>query len=381
MSSISRSLMHFQEFRLDLCGSQEHRSPDATRTTLYYDVAVIVMRMRLADGISQKENIMNYLLVSKDYISQLRLVLYRSVRLRTARTLALFHRTICTVPFIRQYVRKLSITLFTTSSYQYCLYLDANFRRVPQQVSAVLLGVAPHLTSLVLLVPIHPEILYGFRSNAYPLLRTLRIFHNYLLEPKLCIWYQAQLRGWYHYVENGRRTGRRPRLTAVNIPNSPWPVLRQVSIDFDPDTPHFDCPLYDFRYMDTVTEVFFRLVEEEGWEFNLDHYLLFIDPPINAEVIALMWNAMCSPEAEEDITYLFHPNTVIPVLADPKTHVLPMEEGMEFFNRLTFVTPNAVNSAAFWKKAKAFIRGRLVRGGAGLQRPNSKRLVRVVEAA
>ncbi|KAK7051109.1 hypothetical protein VNI00_005221 [Paramarasmius palmivorus] len=377
--STSHSPSNAGDAHLTLQGKRQNVSTDSTRTTLYYDVAVIVMKMRVEDGIANKENVADYLLVSKEYLSQLRLVLYRRVQLKSANAVACFHRTLNTAPLVAQYVKKLSIVLFQSLSNEYCLYFDSNFRRVPQQATAILLAVAPHLTSLILLLPIHPEILYGFRSNAYPLLRTLRTYHNYLFEPKLTVWYQSQLRGWFHHLERGTRTGRRPRLSGANLPLAPWPVLRQVSVDFDAETPHFDCPVYCFRYLDTVTEVLFRLAEEEGWEFNLEQYLLFVDPPKNAEVVALMWNATYAPEREENVRYLFHPNTVIPVVADPNTHLLSTEDGMEFFNRLSFITPDGVNSPTFWRRVKTFIQNRLLDGSV-FQGRNCKQLVRITRA-
>ncbi|KAK7021333.1 hypothetical protein VNI00_017435 [Paramarasmius palmivorus] len=351
---------------------------DPTRTVLYYDVAIIVMKMAVLTARNWNESSTNYFLVSKEYTAQLRLVLYDRVIIKTASALNLLHRTVTTTPAIAQLIKDCQVLLFPTNHHS-VPYLKTAYRAVPQQVARILTEIAPSVTSLVLTLPIHPEILYAFRSSAYPMLHTLRTFHNFLLAPNITIWYQAQLRSWYHWLENGTRTGRRPRLTNANIPSYPFPLLKHIDIHFDDGTPHFDCPAYDYRHLRAAKEVTFRLANDESWEYNLYEYLQFINPPRHADVLALKWWPTSPPVPDDQNAYLFHPKTVIPIVGNPAVHQLPVGDGMDFFNRITLMVPASTLSPIFWREAKKYLRSRYL--DPSVLSRNSHNLVTVVRTS
>ncbi|KAK7032210.1 hypothetical protein VNI00_013384 [Paramarasmius palmivorus] len=342
-----------------------HPSSDSNkkyaRPTLVEDVVRIILTEAVKDArdpvTKELKGITSYLLLSRKFLKSLIKAAYRAIYIRDRTTLELFYTSIVSNPRLARFVRAFNIAppcvpfVHGTPS-----YVEPQYSNVPAHTAGVLTTLSPYLRGLFLLIPVHPTILYAFRSSPFPKLRVLDAFHPFLLDALSIREYNKLLSPNYEDltpVEIGVSSDQSSNQEDPVV----WPKLERLSIRFDGYAPR--SPTLDLRYITSPRHFIVRPWPYEKWEYSLVNFLVYIFPPPAVDAIALMWTPVESP-VHRGFEFLFHPKTVIPVVGDTRAHTFSDEPGMEFFHRLSFVTADSVSLPAFWISAKAFVAQREV---------------------
>ncbi|KAK7024536.1 hypothetical protein VNI00_016211 [Paramarasmius palmivorus] len=334
---------------------------DATRTRppICYDVAMLVLKPVIEAALRRREAITPYLLLKREYLTELLSVVYKKIEINKLSTLQLLCSTMAMKPNLGGYVRHLEVVLLLTTK-KHPPYQHGKFRFVPQQVARLLSTTAQSLVALVLVLPVHPWLLYTFRTTSFPLLNRIRTFHNYMFDPSTAIWYQRSLTNWYEQFD-GNEHGVGLKLEENQFVDYTWPSLKHVFLDFDCDSPDFTRPTLDCRYLPNIINVGLHLAHHKTWEFNLHNFLAAVMPPSQVSVIAIFWTPDTPPTDNHGVSYRFREDVVLPLQGSTETCASVNAVDFGIFSGISFVDPHPPTSSKFWVKAKEFVLRREVR--------------------